>query len=337
MKYVLIIVILIVLIVLCVAAFLLYLIHNPMLFIKHIRGDGNEESNSNMTYPDNYQDYERKIKVEYDLEYFSTFKDSTFDLYLPKSASKDKKLPVMVWVHGGGFIAGDKCGVKNLATMTAASGYSVAALNYQVAPEARYPAAIIQLNEFFVKLLSMEDKYPELDLNKIFLCGDSAGAQIASQYAAVVTNPELAKEMNIKPSLRKEMIAGVIFCSGPFDLPAVLTVKNYKLKYFTTLWGRAYFGKPKWHKSKEAKQVTIVNHITSNYPPTYITDGNVGSFEKQGRRLGEALRSVNVQVKELYFDMKNEVVNHDYLFNLKEPISQFALQDILNFMNSNID
>jgi len=138
MKYMMLVVVLIVLIVLFGAAFLLYLIHNPMLFIKHIRGDGNEDSNSNMTYPDNYQDNERNVKIAYDLKYFSTFKNSTFDLYLPKSASKDKKLPVMVWVHGGGFIAGDKCGVKNLATMTAASGYSVIALNYQVAPEARY-------------------------------------------------------------------------------------------------------------------------------------------------------------------------------------------------------
>jgi len=133
------------------------------------------------------------------------------------------------------------------------------------------------------------------------------------------------------------MIAGVILCSGPFALPAVLTVKNYKLKYFTTLWGRAYFGKLKWHTSKEAKQVTIVNHVTSDYPPTYITDGNVGSFEKQGRRLGEALRTVNVHVKELYFDINEQTVNHDYLFNLIDPISQFAFQDIIDFMNSNLD
>jgi len=49
----------------------------------------------------------------------------------------------------------------------------------------------------------MGEKYPELDLNHIFLCGDSAGAQIASQYTAVITNSQLAKEMNIKPSLRK--------------------------------------------------------------------------------------------------------------------------------------
>ena len=63
----------------------------------------------------------------------------------------------------------------------------------------------------------------------------------------------------------------------------------------------------------------------------------MGSFEKQGRRLGEALRSVKVKVKELYFDVNQQAVNHDYLFDLKEPISQFAFQDILDFMNSTLD
>src|SRR5689334_5096103 len=55
-------------------------------------------------------------------------KDEVFDLYYPGSASG--ALPTIVWVHGGGFIAGSKGGVANYLKVLAGNGYTAIAVEY---------------------------------------------------------------------------------------------------------------------------------------------------------------------------------------------------------------
>src|SRR4051812_6786359 len=80
------------------------------------------------------------VKVEKDIAYVSGGGAAqALDLYLPEAAS-DKPLPIIVWIHGGGWAAGSKAGCP-LVDMTT-KGYAVASVEYRFSQKALFPAQI---------------------------------------------------------------------------------------------------------------------------------------------------------------------------------------------------
>jgi len=71
--------------------------------------------------PKQYLD--KNVRVFKDLRYPSRYQKNQFDFYAPNHLLQHK--PLMVWIHGGGFIGGDKFEVKEYATRLAYEGYQV--------------------------------------------------------------------------------------------------------------------------------------------------------------------------------------------------------------------
>lgn len=72
-----------------------------------------------------------------DLTYESKYKENTYDIYYPKNSKGP--VPVLFWVHGGGFVGGDKSGVKEFATkLVSDANIAVVAMNYELAPDSEY-------------------------------------------------------------------------------------------------------------------------------------------------------------------------------------------------------
>ncbi len=65
------------------------------------------------------------------------------DIYTPDAASSEPR-PVILWVHGGGFISSSAGTVGDNAILLAHAGYTVASLDYSLAPGARYPVPIVR-------------------------------------------------------------------------------------------------------------------------------------------------------------------------------------------------
>lgn len=105
------------------------------------------------------------------------------DVFEPKGTAAVPR-PVILWVYGGGFVAGSAARVADYATMLAHAGYTVASLDYGLAPGSRYPVPVRQANAALRYLHTDAARYGG-DPARIVLGGDSAGAQIASQLAAV--------------------------------------------------------------------------------------------------------------------------------------------------------
>lgn len=117
------------------------------------------------------------VRVERDLEYTSRGEQRMLlDLYLPEKRS-DKPLPVVVWVHGGGWNAGskDRCP----ATFLAAEGFAVASINYRLSQEARWPAQIDDCREA-IRWLRREAKARGFDAEHIGVWGGSAGGHLVA-------------------------------------------------------------------------------------------------------------------------------------------------------------
>lgn len=320
------------LIVLFGAIALFYIYALPIIIVRKMRNSPNPDGE--MTYPENFEELAKKTEIIKDLEYPSAYPSNKYNLYLPTERKAEDKFPLIVWIHGGGFIGGTKDGGDNVMISLCAAGYAVASIDYAVAPEYKYPTAVRQVAEFAIHISSILKKYPCIDGNNVIFGGDSAGAQIAAQFTAAKTNPTLAQSMNLLAS--PISIKAVVLICGPFDLPALRAYAKRTNKLFRIvidIWGRAYFGKLRWYKSKESKQTVITYLLTADFPPTFLSDGNKGSFEVQNRKLADKLRDLKVPVEELYFDTENGEVPHEYLFHLHEENSQLCMNKILSFLD----
>lgn len=312
-------------ILLAAVAVMIYLFISPKPVVKLLR----RQLDDKLSVPGNYDDIKKNISIEKDLAYSSAYGKNTLDLYYKNQSVKS---PVVLWVHGGAFVAGDKAGVENWAVMLAENGFKVAAMNYQLAPEAAYPKQVEQVCSAFEKLDELKEKY-SLDMNHIIIAGDSAGAHIASQFILVHSNSDFSKNLGLSSPIDKNSLKGALLFCGPYDLKSMLGVNHYLIRYFVNKLGQCYIGGLNWKKSKNFSLVTPMNFVTSDFVPCYITDGNKGSFEAHGKALAQALKNCGVDTEERFFPPESGEVNHEYQMQLADKNADLCFQDAIRFLN----
>lgn len=242
--------------------------------------------------PTNYLGILENVNVEKDLEYPSSYKDNQLDIISPKN--KDENTPVIFWVHGGAFVGGDKSDVLEYAVQIANQGYSIVSINYELATTSQYPSPIIQLQEAY-DYINTNQKELNLNLDKIFFVGDSAGTHIVNQFSNIQVNPSYAQELDIKAGVDSKTIYGNLLFCGPYDIAAFENMSDSNvLNFFFDKIGWAYIGEKDWKHSKKLDQASIINYVDQNFPPSFITDGNKGSFEAQGKALEAKLLALDV-------------------------------------------
>lgn len=303
---------------------LLYYVALPKFLVNKIRS-GKEV----LSYPDDFDCTLSKTEIFNSLEYTSKYPSNTYDLYRPIDK---QNAPVLIWLHGGFFIAGDKKGVENVCASIAAQGYNVIAMNYALAPEHKYPTAIFQLDEMITHL---KLRHPDMDISKIALAGDSAGGYIAAQYCAMLSNEKMQSAANIHLLNSKHNINACVLVCAPIDI-SMMQGLNAKLDKLLPVFGRAYFGRGKWYCNDKFKHTKTIDYVTSQFPPTFITDGNHISFEPQNKLLGQKLTDVGVDCEQLYFDIESGNVEHEYLFTLTDDNASLALDRICKFLDKHL-
>ena len=174
-------------------------------------------------YPENVDRFDN-------IRYGDHGEDNLLDLYRPHHY--EGKLPVIVHVHGGGYVYGTKETYQFYGLALARMGFAFINFNYRKAPVVEYPSELRETNQVFWWLAQHGDRY-DLDLNNVFIAGDSAGAQMAEQYLVMYTNPEYAQLMEIQmPNLKLK--AGLLNC-GCYFLNRQLAQPSVLDAYFTCL------------------------------------------------------------------------------------------------------
>lgn len=135
------------------------------------------------------------------------------DLYLPKSASPQKK-PGIVFVHGGGWRAGYRTNFTPMAIGLAERGYVAATISYRLSPEVQYPAAIHDVKAAIRWLRKNAKKYG-VNPEQIAVGGGSAGGQIASLTG--VTNGLEKFDPQAKNSSISSTVQAIINIDGLSD------------------------------------------------------------------------------------------------------------------------
>lgn len=145
---------------------------------------------------------------------------NTGDLYyIPEILNDGKKHPVIVYYHGGAFLAGDKKYRVSICEYYAKEGYFVFCPNYRMPPEVDYKGLIKDCVNSLNYVNALAEKY-NIDLNNIVVTGDSAGGYMASYLGALKYNEHLCDilgcdKVNVD-------LKGLMLMCGIYDLEVLM-------------------------------------------------------------------------------------------------------------------
>ncbi|MDZ5130533.1 alpha/beta hydrolase [Clostridium perfringens] len=278
--------------------------------------------------PKNFCEIARNLIVEKDITYESSILEGNkLDVYYPKNLNK--KAPILMWIHGGGYIANSKETVKNYMMTLANKGFVIFNIDYALAPKYKYPSQIVQCNEALKYVFENAENFNG-DRENIFIGGDSAGAQMASQLAAIISNEELSKKMNLKPSITNKFLRGIILFCGLYNMDSLRATGFPGIKtYMEALTGESNF-----ENYERIDELATIKYITSNYPSTFITVGDIDPFVDQGKELASSLRALGVKVVSRFFE--NKGLWHEYQFKFSAKEARETFKSVTEFLNYNI-
>lgn len=197
-----------------------------------------------------------KVEQHRDIPYGHYGKWSRLDVYYPQGTTSP--LPTIVNVHGGGYVYGTKEIYRRYGMDLARRGFTVVNFNYRLAPRWRFPAPLEDTNAVMRWICRNAEQY-HMDPQRLFVVGDSAGAQLASQYAAIATDPDYAGIFSLNvPNIR---ILGLGLNCGMYDTRTIASQKRTGVQ-------KDYLGTK---ISSDDPRLFVLAHITANYPPAHIT------------------------------------------------------------------
>lgn len=136
--------------------------------------------------------------------------DHTVDLFGTQTATEP--MPVIIEVHGGGYIGGTSSINTDHAKFYAENGYLVVAPNYTHVPAGTFKTAMQDLFTAYNWVAEHAEEY-HFDLDHVGISGDSAGGYYVLLTAAIMTQPELQEYFEVtKPAY--DFAAYVTTCPG---------------------------------------------------------------------------------------------------------------------------
>ncbi|MCE4955964.1 alpha/beta hydrolase [Macrococcus caseolyticus] len=254
---------------------------------------------------------------------------SQMDIIMPRNIRKGDKLPLIIWTHGGGFIAGDKRHKNPYLAQIAEKGFIVANMNYALAPNNKYPTPILQ-ELAAAKFLKKNQLNLPVDLSQIIIGGDSAGAQIASQFAAIHTNQQLMHDMQLTRVFNPKHIRAVVLFGGLYNMQTVRATKFPRIELFM----ESYTGEKHWEKDfKPIRQLSTTENITRHYPPTFLTVGDSDPFDSQAIEMVNVLKAHNVPHETSFFDGTHQL-RHQYQFHMDLKEARLTYRKLMMFLGN---
>jgi acetyl esterase len=208
-------------------------------------------------------------------------------IYTPVAAG-GTALPALVYFHGGGFVLGDlDCYDSLCRTLANESGCRVISIDYRLAPEFAFPAAV---DDAIAALNWVEANATGLgiDPNRIAVGGDSAGGNLA----AVLTHlsrgkagPHIAFQLLIYPiaSMHQDAPSAFGFGGNVLTQPAV--------NWFYTQYV------PKGSDASDVRLSPLKAEDFSSLPPAYLVTAGFDPLREEGAAYAAKLKAAGVKVR----------------------------------------
>jgi acetyl esterase/lipase len=228
-----------------------------------------------------------------DLEYgHASGRTMHLDLYLPEKS--DKPLPLIIWIHGGAWMAGSKDG-PSPALRFLKDGYAVAQVGYRLSQEAKFPAQIHDCKAAVRWLRANADKY-NLDPNKFVAWGASAGGHLVALLGVTGGASDLEGTVNdLKQSSR---VQAVIDWFGPTDFLHIGEPESDLKHNAPDSPESKLIGGPILENKDKAAKASPITYVSKDAPPFLIMHGDKDRtvpFD-QSERLYGALKKAGVDV-----------------------------------------
>lgn len=246
------------------------------------------------------------------------------DIYSPESAG-GKNLPVMFWIHGGGWQVGDKTDVGLKPGVLCKRGFVFVSINYRLLPEVEIGALVGDVAKSLGWVHRHIAKYSG-DPKKIFVGGHSAGAQLA---ALICTDDRYLQ----KEGVSFEVLKGCVPVDGDtYDIPKIIMTAEYRQTLYGgkmhTFGHRQKFG----NSPKKHLDFSAVTHVAQGkgIPPFLLLyfPGNPDTHA-QALRLEEVLREAEISVRSYgKRDSNHSALNND-LGKPEDP----ATEELFKFLD----
>ncbi len=215
-----------------------------------------------------------------------------YDLFVPDS---DQPLPLVIFLHGGGWISGDKEMMREEAVWLVHHGFACACIEYRLAPLYPFPACVADC-QAFVRFARENAEDWGIDPGKIAALGNSAGGHLACMMGLCT------RSFDGGPEDGSQLVNAVVDVCGITDLQAPEETHYPIAMSFV----EQFMGKPHSEDSDSYCAASPIQYVGENPPPFLIVHGDADDVVPvdQSRRLKAALEGAGGSVR--YIELENE-------------------------------
>jgi len=220
------------------------------------------------------------------------------DLYLPDNAPAP--VPLIIWIHGGGWRGGSKENCPPIRMGFTARGYAIASINYRLTGVASFPAQIEDCKSAVRWLRAHAGEYG-LDADHFGVWGSSAGGHLAALLGTSGGVTEFDRGENLDQSSRVQAVCDYF---GPSDFTEMGKIPGYEMHARAGSPESALLGGTVAEKPETARAASPVHHITADDPPFLIVHGDNDRTVPvdQSIRMDAALRAAGVQTERIILE-----------------------------------
>lgn len=235
------------------------------------------------------------IRVERDVPYAATDNPrQRLEILLPTTPHDGNPLPVVVFIHGGGWKGGDRrAGIPRLVPLVTTGHYAGISVGYRLSPESTWPAQVHDCKAAIRWIRANAAKY-NLDPDRIGVMGPSAGGHLVAMLGTSGDVKPLEGTLGKHPDISSR-VSCVVDWFGPSDLPAINNGVPRRENADSAVAG--LLGGKLEEKLELAREASPITYITKDDPPFLIIHGTEDRLVPvdQSRRLNVKLKEAGVE------------------------------------------
>ncbi len=281
-------------------------------------GASDQKRDAGLTTPDNIKRYD-------DIAYGEYGRYNLLDIYHKKDVTSPQK--TIIDIHGGGWTYGDKDVYQHYCMDMAQRGFTVVNFSYRLSPEDPYPAALEDINAAFTWVAENAAAY-NIDLDKICVTGDSAGAQLASQYLALLTNSAFRRLFSMQIPYEQIKVKAVALNCGCYDMRGRMEAQEDDPFL-------AYIDKALTEdRELTLEQIDTVKYINADFPPAYIMSAEYDFLKEHVKPMYELLRAKGIVCEwKLYGKAEDTYMGHVFHLNQRLEEAKICNDDECRFFD----